>query len=242
MTTTAHLAAVRLKSANKYIFRALLSLASANLLIRIFGLLNQVVITASFGQGATMDAYYVATLLPTTLAQLLASGLEASMIPVYSRVLVKEGRKKASRLFSTLLNLLFLGLLAFTIILLLLRNQMIFLSAPALASYSQQLAANLTPLVFPVLLFMSLNSFMECLLNSEGQFGWPAYAGILVPLTTVTFVLLGAHSTGVVMLCAGTLVGQVFQLGVILIRARRAKLVYQPILDLHNPELAAIAT
>ena len=94
-STTARMAAVRLKSANKYIFRALLSLASANLLIRIMGLFNQVVVTASFGQGASMDAYYVATLLPTTLASLLASGLEASVIPVYSRVLTKEGRKKS---------------------------------------------------------------------------------------------------------------------------------------------------
>src|SRR6266700_1939105 len=102
-TTTARMAAIRLKTPNKYIFRALLSLASANLLIRAMGLFNQIVVTARFGQGAAMDAYFVAATLPTTLSQLLSSGLEASVIPVYTRVRTKEGREAASRLFSTLL-------------------------------------------------------------------------------------------------------------------------------------------
>ena len=84
MDTTGHIAAVRLKSANKYIFRALLSLASANLLIRAAGLVNQVVVTYRFGQGASMDAYFVASAIPTLLAQLLATALEASVIPVYT--------------------------------------------------------------------------------------------------------------------------------------------------------------
>src|SRR4051812_17132478 len=58
-TTSAQLAAVRLKSANKHIFRALLSLSSAALLVRMFGMLNQIVVSSRFGAGATMDAYFV---------------------------------------------------------------------------------------------------------------------------------------------------------------------------------------
>jgi murein biosynthesis integral membrane protein MurJ len=239
-STTAHMAAIRMKSANKYIFRALLSLASASLLVRVMGLLNLIVVTANFGQGSTMDAYYAAILLPTTLAQLLGSGLEASVIPVYTRVLAKEGHKQASRLFSTLLNLLIIGLALFTGFMLLFPHLMIFLSGPDLSKSTQAIGVSLAPFAFPMLLFMSLNSFMECLLNSEGQFGWPAYAGVLVPLTTVTFVLIGARSAGVIMLCAGTLAGQILQLCVILIRAHRARLVYRPVLDIRNPELAAI--
>src|SRR5947209_3342880 len=121
-TTTGRMAAIRLKSANKYIFRALLSLASANLLIRVMGMLNQIVVTARFGQGSAMDAYFVATTLPITLAQLLASGLEASVIPIYTRVRTKQGRQAASRLFSTLLNLLIISMVLFTALLLVFRN------------------------------------------------------------------------------------------------------------------------
>ena len=103
-----------------------------------------------------------------------------------------------------------------------------------------QLATGLTPYIFPILLFMTINSFLECLLNSEGQFGWPAYAGILVPLTTASFVFIGGSSRGVVMLCIGTLVGQFVQLAVIIYRARKAKLVYRPVMDFHNTALRTV--
>lgn len=240
-TTSARLVAVRLKTANKQIFRALLSLASANLLIRVAGMLNQVVVAARFGQGASMDAYFVAYGLPTLLAQLLASGLEASVIPVYARVRSKGTEEQASRLFSTLLNILLVGLLVFTVGMLLLRGQLVFLSAPGSKPYVKDLAVSLTIYLFPVLLFMTLNSFLECLLNTEGQFGWPAYAGMFVPLTTATLVLLGGGSYGVLMLCIGTLIGQCLQLTVIIFRARRAHFVYKPfVLDLTIPEVKAI--
>ncbi|MBV8821194.1 MAG: murein biosynthesis integral membrane protein MurJ [Ktedonobacteraceae bacterium] len=240
-TTSARLVAVRLKSANKYIFRALLSLASANLLIRIAGLLNQVIVTARFGQGESMDAYFVASALPLLLAQLLASALEASVIPIYTRVRTQAGRQQASRLFSTLLNLLVIAMISFTILMLVFRGQVIFFSAPGLRAYPRDLAVDLTAYIFPVLILMVMNSFMECLLNSEGQFGWPAYAGVLVPITTALLVLLEGKSYGVLMLCIGTLLGQFLQLLIIILRARKAKLIYRPIVDLHQPDVIAVA-
>lgn len=239
-TTSTHLAAIRLKSANKQIFRALLSLASANLLIRVMGMLNQVVVAARFGQGAQMDAYFVASGLPVLLAQLLASSLEASVIPIYASLRGKGKQEQASRLFSTLLNLLFISMVVVTLGMLVLHNQLVAFSGPGLKADSLALAASLTPYIFPVLIFMVLNSFMECLLNTEGQFGWPAYAGILVPITTATLVVLAGKSHGVLILCIGTLVGQALQLVVIIFRARKAKFVYKPVLDLHSPEIAAI--
>jgi murein biosynthesis integral membrane protein MurJ len=239
-TTSAYLAAIRLKSANKHIFRALLSLASANLLIRVAGMVNQVVVTYRFGQGESMDAYFVASTLPTLLAQLLAAALESSVIPTYARVRAMGGKERASKLFSTLLNILVVSLLVLTALMLLLRNQMILITATGLSQSSQQLAANLGIYVFPVLLFMVINSFMECLLNAEGKFGWPAYAGILVPLTTATLVLVAGNTQGVVALCVGTVLGQIIQLIVMIYRAHRTGITYSLVLDLRNKELIAI--
>ena len=242
-TTSARLIAVRLKSANKNIFRALLSLASANLLIRVMGLLNQVVVTAKFGQDLHMDAYYLASLLPTTLAPMLASALEASVIPVYSRLRTKGSREQASKLFSTLLNLLLVLCLVFTIGMLIFKSPLIYvLASGARAKHPQTLllAQDLAPFIFPVLALMTLNSFMECLLNAEGKFGWPAYAGILAPITTATCVLIGGNGFGVLMLCVGTLIGQVLQLFVIVYRAHKAHITYRPVLDLRLPELKPI--
>ncbi len=76
--TSAHLIAVHLKSANKQIFRALMSIASATLLVRVFGMLNQIIVTQRFGAGAIRDAYFVASALPTLIASLGASAIESS--------------------------------------------------------------------------------------------------------------------------------------------------------------------
>jgi murein biosynthesis integral membrane protein MurJ len=238
-TTSARLVAVRLKSANKQIFRALLSLSSAALLVRLFGMLNQIVVTARFGAGATMDAYFVAAALPLLIAQLAGSALESSVIPVYARVRA-EGKEQASGLFSSLLNLLVLGTALFTLFLFVFRSQLIHLTAPALDPYSLGLAVNLTPYIFPVLVLMVVISMMEDILNTEGQYGWPAYAGLLVPLTTAILVLTLGRFYGVVVLCIGMLVGYCLQLCMVLVRARKAVLVYRFGIDLRNPAIRTI--
>jgi putative peptidoglycan lipid II flippase len=233
------LRAVRLKSANKHIFRALLSLASAALLVRVFGMLNQIVVTGRFGAGAAMDAYFVATAIPLLLAQLISSALEASVIPVYTRIRA-QGKEQASVLYSTLLNLLVLGCGLCTLLMLTFRRQLIYLSAPGLDPYRAGLAISLTPLIFPVLVLMVVIGFLDAILNAEGQFGWPAYAGLLVPLTTAILVLELGRSDGVIILCIGILIGTCLQLCIVLVRARRAGLAYRPIMNLRNPALSVI--
>jgi len=77
-------------------------------------------------------------------------------------------------------------------------------------------------------------------LNAEGQFGWPAYAGMLVPLSTAVFVLVAGSSFGVVALCVGTVAGLCLQICAFIVRARRAKIVYRPSIDLRDPAVTAI--
>lgn len=237
-TTSARLIAVHIKSANKNIFRALVSLASANLIMRLAGMLS-LLVTSRFGLSTAMDAYNVASLVPTTLAQLFASGLESSVIPVYARVRTR-GKEQASKLFSTLLNILIILMVLFTIVMLIFRQQLVFFYAPGLSAKDLNFASSLTPFIFPVLVLMTLNSFLECLLNTEGKFGWPAYAGIAVPLTTATLVLLEGATYGVLMICIGTMVGQTIQLVLVIIRAHKAQIVYRPLMDLKDPNVRKI--
>jgi putative peptidoglycan lipid II flippase len=239
-TISAQLVAVRLKSANKHIFRALLSLSSAALLARMGGMLNQIVVSSNFGAGATMDAYFVVYTLPTVLAYLIIGGIESSVIPVYARVRVQGSKEQASRIFSTVLNLFLLSTLVLTVLLIIFRRQTILLTAPALDPLRAGAAADLAPFMYPVLVLMVVVGLLEYIFNVEGQFGWPAYAGLLVPLTTAALVIIVGKSQGVVVLCTGMVLGLCLQLGVYIIQCKRAQLVYRPILDLRMPEIRSI--
>jgi len=240
-TTSGDLRAAQPKSINSSIFRALLSLASAALLIRVMGMLNQVVVSSRFGAGPRMDAYFIASALPTLLAQLLGSTIEASVVPAYTRMRTQGTKEQANRLFSTLLNLLIVCTMLITLVMLFFRSQVMFLSAPGSPSNILGFASYLAPFIFPVFVLMVVIYYLECILNTEGQFGWPAYAGMLVPLTTAVFVFTTGRLIGVVMLCLGMVVGLCLQLCVFTIRAHRAGLVYRPVLDLRTPEISSIA-
>lgn len=226
--------------ANRHIWRALLSLTSAALLLRVGGVLNQVIISASFGVGTSMDAYFVAAAFPLLLVQLISSAIEAAVIPVYSQLRLHANREDISRLFSTLLNGLILGALPLSLLLLTLRQPLVYFTAPGLNLVRIRQAIELTPLLYLVIPLSLVLGLLECILNTEGQFGWPAYAGLLIPLTTALLTWLGGKTYGVVVLCAGALLGSLFQLVVVIIRVRLAKLRYQLVLDWRNSHVKAI--
>ena len=237
---TGSLRVVGAKSVHSSIFRALLSISSAALLIRVFGMLNQVVITSHFGASATMDAYFVAASFPTLLGQLAVSSTEASVIPVYARIRKEQTKERVSILLSTLVNLLLIGTVLVMLLLFIFRGQMIFISAPALDATRAGYAAYLAPFILPSLLLTVVIGFLECILNSEGQFGLPAYAGLLVPLVTALFVLFIGKSLGVVTLAIGMVCGLCVQLVIFLWRIRRVGVHYRPVIHLRSPEIGLI--
>jgi putative peptidoglycan lipid II flippase len=228
------------RTIHSQIFHAVLSLASAALLIRLIGMANQVIVTSRFGVGARMDAYVVAASLPVLLAGWLGSVIQGSVTPIYARLRTHEKSEQASALFSTLLNSVLLGSVLLTGIMLIFRHQVILIAAPALDSGREGLAIALTPYVFPAVLLMLVIGYLQCILNTEGQFGWPAYAGMFVPLATAALVLVASATLGVAALAIGTLVGLSLQLGVLIVRLRRAKISYRPRLELRNPALGPI--
>jgi len=239
-TTDARLDAVRRPSANQLIFRALLSIGSAALVVRAMGMVSQVATTSRFGAGAEMDAYLVASGLPILVALALAGMIESSVIPVYAQLRAQRSKEQTTAVFSSLLTLCLVGTAVLTLVLLVFRRQLIFLTAPALDSHRMELAVQIAPIIFPVLLLMVAISFLECILNTEGQFGWPAYAGVLVPLATALLVIGVGGQLGVAAIAIGMLVGVGLQLGAMIYRLRLAHIAYRPSLDWRRPEVGRV--
>jgi len=232
--------AARPVSTNQLIFRAIVGVASGTLLLRLFGMLNQIVISARFGAGATMDAFIVASSLPTVAASIVTTALEYSIAPVYARVRAQGGLAQSSRLFSTLATVFLLGAGLCTLVALLFRREVLFLVAPALDPARMALAVELAPIVFPVFLLAVLLGVVQCVLNMEGRFGWPTYAGILVPLATIALVLRVPANAGIVVLCIGALVGACLQLFVVALCLQRTQLRYRLTIDVGNSDVRSV--
>jgi putative peptidoglycan lipid II flippase len=219
---------------------ALVSIASATLLIRIFGMGMQVVVTARFGLGGSMDAYFIAAAVPILLATALTYPMQASIVPVFVQARSEGRRAEASRLFSTMLNLAVVTAVVITILMLVFRHQIIWATAPGAGPVRQHLAADLAPIIFPSLVLTVALGVLEAVLNAEGQFGWPAYAGLVVPFATAIAVVLAGSSLGVKAIAVGTVIGLSLQSAAFVLRVRRARIEYRPILDWSNPALASV--
>lgn len=187
-----------------------------------------------------MDAYFVASGLPLLVASFLTGAIEASVIPAFARLREQQSPQRATAVFSTVMNLFLLGAAGLTLIMFVFRRQLLVLTAPALDSLRMGLAVELAPFIFPVLLLLVTTGLLECILNTEGQFGWPAYAAVFVPLTTALLVVVVGARMGVLAIAIGTLAGVGLQLGVLIYRLRLTHISYRPMLDWHLPELGFV--
>jgi putative peptidoglycan lipid II flippase len=83
------------------------------LIANLTGLARQMLVLATFGTSASLDAYFAATRLPTLLFSLLAGGaLASAFVPMFTGMLGGD-RPGAWRMASAVANLVFLGLTGF---------------------------------------------------------------------------------------------------------------------------------
>jgi putative peptidoglycan lipid II flippase len=141
-----------------------------------------------FGAGLVSDSYFAALRIPNLLRDLFAEGaLSSAFIPTLSKSLEKEKVEDTWKLISQVFTLLLLivglvvaaGILAAPWIVRVVAPG--FLGDPAKFA----LTVNLTRILFPVLLFVSMAALWMGTLNSHDHFLAPAFAPVAMNLTLI---------------------------------------------------------
>ncbi|HEX9636934.1 MAG TPA: murein biosynthesis integral membrane protein MurJ [Acidobacteriota bacterium] len=174
------------------LLRSVGGVSAVTLLSRLTGQIRDAVIAALLGTSAAGDSFNIAFMLPNLFRRLVGEGaMSAAFIPVLMGVRERRGEPH-SRRFA---NLFFFWLLACLALIVALGIALApFLLAAYRGSFPQQaahddlgLTANLTRLMFPYLLFVSLSAFGQAILNAHGSFALPAFTPILLNLSVVGF-------------------------------------------------------
>lgn len=77
----------------------------ATMTSRVLGLVREQVLAYYFGAGDAMDAFRVAVRIPNLLRDLFAEGaMSTALVPVFTATLRQEGRERAWRLGSAVVN------------------------------------------------------------------------------------------------------------------------------------------
>ena len=248
------------EATNAGVARATGVLALGNIASRVLGMARDIALTNLFGASRATDAFIAATLVPTTLYDLLIGGhVNGAIIPVLSDVVTKDGKKALWQLVSVLLSLVTVVLSLLVLVLITFAPQVVALVGSGYDSATQALATELLRLTAPALIFLSLFAVLSGTLYALRSFTLPALAGavfngcvvlgtiLLAPPLQVmtTFHLYNMHwvsarpADGIRAAAFGWLIGAAVQMALQFPGLRGARL--RLTLNWHHPAIRRIA-
>lgn len=192
---------------------------STTLISRVFGFVRDMVIARAFGAGMVADAFFVAYRIPALLRELFAEGsMSAAFIPVFTRQLHDHGRGEALRLAKAAFTVLLIILLAVTVIGIIAAPAVVTLIAPGFHSTGGKfdLTLNLTRIMFPYLLFVSLSALAMGILNTLGSFFIPGLSSVMLSIFMISgaYLLAPLFDVPIYGLAIGVIIGGACQFGI----------------------------
>ena len=162
---------------------------------RLLGYLRDILIAIFLGTSFLADAFFVAFRIPNTFRRLFAEGtFNAAFVPSYTSELVK-GKKKSNIFANEIFNLLFLALLFLVLVAEIFMPIVVSLIAPGFVEDSEKvkIAIDLTRIMFPFLMFVSLSSFFAGILNSHNKFAVASAAPIILNIIMIGILFFGNY-------------------------------------------------
>ncbi len=189
---------------------------------RLLGLAREQICAALFGGGGMMDAFTVAFRIPNLLRDLFAEGaLSTAFVTTFSKTIARDGDGSAWRLANKVATLTVLVLGALCVAGMVFAKQLVGVLAPGFDPAKAALTTELTRIMFPFILLVSLAALVMGMLNAKGVFGRPAMASSFFNLgSIIAGVTLGAWidphfgPRALIGLGIGTLIGGALQFAV----------------------------
>ncbi|MEL7564781.1 MAG: murein biosynthesis integral membrane protein MurJ [Dehalobacterium sp.] len=206
-----------------------------NLATKILGFARETFIASGFGASSATDAYLIAYTIPYFLQAILGFALVSAVVPVLTKYLVDENYDEAWHVASTILNLTALLLSVLTLLGMAGAGLLVKATAPGFSPDSARLAAYLTRIMFPSVIFMGVGMVISGILNASYKFAIPAFAPGLSNIIIIASVVLFSSRYGITGLAVGTLISF---LGFLVLQVpilSSIKFKYRLVLDIKHP-------
>src|SRR5580704_11177645 len=136
---------------------------------RLLGLAREQICAALFGGGGAMDAFTAAFRIPNLLRDLFAEGaLSTAFVTTFSKTIARGGDAAAWRLADKVATLTALVLGVVCVAGMLYSAQLVALLAPGFEPHKAALTAELTRIMFPFILLVSIAALVMGMLNAKG--------------------------------------------------------------------------
>ena len=222
-------------------------IAVAVMCSRVLGLVREILFAGLFGS-ALMGIFTIAFRAPNLLRDLFAEGaLSTAFITVFSQKIEKEGDRSAWALASKMMTLTAIFMSIISLLGVVFAKQLIDVLAPGFAPQDAKLTIQLTQIMYPFILLVSLAALVMGMLNAKNVFGVPAMASSFFNIGSIAGGALfgwlfdpGFGEKALTGLAIGTLVGGFLQFAVQLPSLRRVAYTFRPDFRWRDPAIRKI--
>ncbi|MEW6574300.1 MAG: murein biosynthesis integral membrane protein MurJ [Bacillota bacterium] len=224
----------------KVIARAAVIVLALSLLSKVLGVGREAAVAYGFGTSWKADAFYVAFIIPYIFYGVVGAALTAVIVPVYAEYIAQDRKEEAWRVLSLVVNATFVIMSLIAVL------GVVFapLFARALGAGFEpapmQLAARLTAVMMPAIIFMGLAGVFTGILNANNVFGPSAFGPASMNIMIILGALIGAKFLGIYGLAAGVVAGAVAFAVVQLPALRFVGFRYSLCFSLRHPEVRRI--
>ncbi len=212
--------------------------AAGFVLGRVTGIVREMVVSAHFGLSGELDAYFLASLVPTMINNIVAgSAITAAVMPTFGRYIAAGQRKEFWRAASVITNVVLLICGALTLLGMLVAVPLISVLGADLAQSTRSLAAVLLVIMMPTLLLGAALNMLMAILNSLDRFVAPALIFLALNIGIIGTVILLSPYIGIYAVAWGFLIGVGLQVAIQIIEMRRERPEYSWRIDWHHPAL-----
>ncbi|ELS03855.1 putative membrane protein, putative virulence factor [Xenococcus sp. PCC 7305] len=214
-------------SIDRQIFSAAFTVAVFTAVVKLASIVKEILVAWQFGTDDSLDAFFIALVIPSLAINVVAGSLNAAFIPTYIRVRDREGFVSAQKLFA--------NTSIFSSFLLVLATLTVATTAPC---YLKVIASGFPPekleltckllwSIAPLICLSGIRTIWGAVLNAWEKFALAAVAPILTPLVSIV-LLYSFPGWGVFALTIGLLMGTLLELVILAVILRKQKLIIYP--------------
>ena len=169
-------------------------IAIFTLISKGLGFIREVMIASKYGSGIETDTYFVAMTATVIIMGTLGSALNTTLIPIFSEIRGKGGRKAQRKYLNNILNIVVLITVILAILAFIFSPILIKILAKGFEGEQFNMAIRLNRIGLPIVIFLGITYVFSGYLQSNQIFGPHAIMGI--PYNFVFLIYLFFFSEG----------------------------------------------
>jgi len=228
------------RNARERILSAAVLVGSITAAVKLAGAAKVAVMAKYFGTGEEMDAFLVAFLLPSFVAEVLAASFSAALIPAFIEARESEGLDSAKDLLSGVLAWTVALLVVGTFALAALSHWIVVALGSGFSKATLALAQSLFLVLSPVFVLSGISATWRAVLNAGERFALPALAPGMTPAVTIVLLALLGRAWGAYTLAYGAVVGTLLEVALVGATMKRLGYPLLPRRGAANPRLRQI--